>query len=132
MDLYEEKVILMFKSFPKDKEEYILLFEDLRSIQQEGVMFYYWDNYSRYIDIFVGGVGIFRKRLNLDNEYNFVFCIDNSNKCLSVEKVSMGKADELCERFIPFMLSHGHDRRKIPLLINDFHEFAKFALEYTP
>jgi hypothetical protein len=43
-----------------------------------------------------------------------------------------GTSDIFCDRVLPFILSHGENRKNIPLIMHDFPEFAKFALDYNP
>lgn len=128
---YAEKVILMFRSFPYHRIAYESLYKELQSTRQDGIVYSYYDNHSRFMDICVGGIGIFCKNINIDNEYSLTLTGLCDRKEISLKKVPNDQVDKICEKVIPFLLSNGKNKKTIPLLMNSFPEFAKFALEFV-
>jgi hypothetical protein len=133
---FEKKVLLLFKDFPK--KQYVLeeIIKTLPRSSKYGITITASFEYSYYISIYVEGLGSFRKNWEEDivtDKRTYTFSYSEGDD-LSVGKgiFSFGKeeSDKICERALPFMLSKGKNRKLIPLIIHDFPEFAKFALEY--
>ncbi len=133
---FDKKVFLLFKDFPK--RQYVLeeIIKTLPRSSRYGITITASFEYSYNICIFVEGLGSFRKHWEEDmvtdkRLYKFSY---SEGEDLGVDKSSesFGKeeSDKICERALPFMLSKGKNRKHIPLIIHDFPEFAKFALEY--
>lgn len=131
---YTERTISVFKTFINDMGTFKELFKILSKDNKNGIIFDYHTCYSNYLCIHVGGVGLLRLHYNIDeSSCTFSFKEDNNNLKDSLEKVVYTQSDlnALCDKIIPFMVTKGEDRTDIPLLMNIFPSFAKFALEFV-
>lgn len=129
-----ELVITMFKVFNGDMDRFKELFDILSKDKFNGILFHYHRNHSTYLDMHVGGVGILTLHYDLtDMRCIFSFKKDNDHLSPEVNKDIYTKMDmdTIIDNIIPFMVSKGGDRRRIPLLLNIFPEIVKFALEFT-
>lgn len=130
---YIDKAIKLFRYFPKEDAYFHALFNSLQYSRK-----YIRFSYSTYgnitLDVDVPNIGILRKHLDDTEEGVSLFSISfhrNSNTdFIKTENLNRNDADLVCERALPFLLSNGNNKIGIPLLVNDFPEFAKFALEY--
>lgn len=134
---FESKVIMLFKMFPRN-QSYAEQVQELLRYQKNRVEINCSYSEIYFIEIHVSKLGSFKKiweedPLTEEKIYRFSYSVGDEyiDKVVSKE-LNKAQSDLFCERALPFMLSHGYDRRKIPLLINDFPEFANFALEYSP
>jgi hypothetical protein len=134
---YEDKVMFMFQIFPKN----ILYFEELyRSAQygQNGVQLHYCIDHIYYVEFYTIGLGSLKKYWEKDEItdeyiYRFVFCEgDEYSDGAQSDPFNKVNSDIFCKRALPFMMSYGQNKQDLPLIIHDFPEFAKYALEYIP
>lgn len=132
--LYINSVIVMFKIFHQDMGNFRTLFDALSSDKDQGIVFNYHYNHSNFLDMHVGGVGLLRLHYDMDlKKCILTFKKDNSNLTREFEKIFDTKIDldQVCENILPFLISKGTDKRKIPLILNIYPSFAKFALEFV-
>lgn len=131
---YIEYVIMMFKIFHQDMGKFRILFDMISSDKDKGIVYNYHYNYSNFLDMHVGGVGLLRLHYDIDlKKCNLTFKRDNRNLDPEFEKVFNTKMDldMVCEKILPFLVSKGADKIKIPLVMRDYPSFAKFALEFV-
>lgn len=135
---YEEKVIQLFKIFPTDTLYASDLLDSIQRVHKKGINFYSIAESYYSLDMYVDGLGSFKKLWGINvirdvREYSFSFYIgDSVTKGLDSDSFSKEESNILCERALPFMVSYGHNKDGIPLIIHDFPKFAKFALGYVP
>jgi hypothetical protein len=134
---FKERVLLMFKMFPGSQA----YFEELYlSVQygRKGIKVSYCAEDIYVIDVYVEGLGTLKKHweeaeLDESRIYRFSFCAgEDYGPGVHSGPFNKEKSDIFCERALSFMLSYGHNKRQVPLILHDFPEFAKFALEYVP
>lgn len=123
-----------FMAFPKDRELVKELCASLYSHKKYGFNIYYSFDESKFIELYIEKFGGIRK------EYDFTDCPerfqlnfyegDSYDKGIRTEPLTEKEANNMCKIIVPFFLSDGKKRDKVPLLINDFPEFANFALRY--
>lgn len=133
-----DRAILLFQSFPGKLTYFEEVFETLRNARR-GVNFHYIAENAYAVEIYTKGLGTFRmhwEEINIvteENGYRFSFSIlDRLGNSFISKGFDKAKADILSSRVVPFMLSKGNCKKDIPLIIHDFPEFAKYALEFTP
>lgn len=131
----DEKVIMLFKLFPKNQSYSEDVIESLPIINKYGIQVIASYQHTYYIDVYVKGLGSFKKHWGVDSLtdgyiYRFSFA-EGDHTEIQETSGGFGKeaSDKICDRALPFMLSGGEHRRGIPLLLHDFPEFAKFALK---
>jgi len=133
---FKDRVLLMFKMFPA----HVAYFEELyRSVRygKKGIKVSFSCEDIYVIDVYIEGLGTLKKyweeaELDESKIYRFSFCVgEDYGPGVSSEPFEKEASDIFCERALSFMLSYGHDKRQLPLLINVFPEFAKFALGYV-
>lgn len=130
---YVDKVIDLFKIFPGNQR----YFEDLLlSVcnAKRGINVSCISSEIYLVEVYVTGMGTLKKHWEMDDQvFQFSFCVgDDYGEGILSEPFNKKDSDIFCERALPFMLSYGHNKQDIPLLINDFPEFSKYALEYVP
>lgn len=131
---YTEYVIMMFKIFHQDMGNFKKLFEILSSDKDKGIVYSYHNCHTNFLDMHVGGVGLLRLHYHMDEKNcEFIFKKDNNNLDPDIKKIIYTKMDldMVCESILPFLISKGTDKRKIPLILNIYPSFAKFALEFV-
>ena len=142
LELYDipvmDRAILLFQSFPGKMTYFEEIFETLKNIQK-GIFFSYTAENIYVVEIYTVGIGTFRmywEEIDLITKqvgYRFSFSLlDETTKMFTSPGYEKVDADIISSRALPFMVSKGHYKESIPLIIHDFPEFAKFALEYTP
>ncbi len=135
---FEEKVIMLFKLFPKKQSYTEEVIESLPLVNSAGMNISVSHEYTYYIDLFVNGMCSFRKHWDRDDYsdkriYRFSYGTGDALVANIMSPIfDKDSADTLCDRVLPFILSRGANRKSIPLIVHDFPEFAKFALEYNP
>lgn len=135
---FEEKVIMLFKLFPKKQSYTEEVLASLPLLNSLGMNLTVSHEYSYYIDLYVSDMCSFRKHWERDDYsdkriYRFSYGTGDALVPNIMSRVFDKKSSDIfCDRVLPFILSHGEDRKYIPLIVHDFPEFAKFALEYNP
>lgn len=135
---FDEKVIMLFKMFPK-KQSYIEeVIESFPLINKAGMNISVSHEYVYYISLYVHGLCCFKKYWETaaytDKKiYRFSYNTgDELTSDIASSEFDKDSSDILCDRVLPFILSRGVNRKSIPLIVHDFPEFAKFALEFNP
>lgn len=135
---YEETVISIFKLFPKKQSYTEEVIKALPSLSKVGYQISVSHEYSYYIDIFISGMCSFRKHWEREDYsdkriYRFSFGTGDALASNTISRVfEKDTSDIFCDRVLPFIFSRGENRKSIPLIMHDFPEFAKFALDYNP
>jgi hypothetical protein len=134
----ESKILEAFEIFPRQYRIDLLL----SAINDEGSNIGIKMNMSLItsttaeddLELYVSDFGVLTKYYDPENEdpYEIRFEIYNNPNHLKLMDLSKEKCNEICRRIIPFMLSRGKNKNDIPLLVNDFQEFAQWALKFNP
>lgn len=133
---FNQRVIQMFKMFPTNPPYFEELYRSVR-YGKRGIRVSFSDDDIYVIDVYVEGLGTLKKHwedaeLEESKIYRFSFCAgEDYSEGVRSDTFQKEASDIFCERALPFMLSYGYDKRRIPLIIHDFPEFAKYALEYS-
>jgi hypothetical protein len=133
---YGQKVLKMFQHFPKIDAYFITLYMSSQ-YKKEGIHLTYCSSEIYFVEIDVTGLGRLRKIWEEieDNFFAalFSFCTpEDFTPRIEAGPFNKEESDKICKRLLPFMISQGANKEDIPLIINDFPDFAKFALEYIP
>lgn len=132
LELYGEKILMLLKEFPAtscieqyQKSEYL----------KEGIQFCLeYTTSEAIITLTVQKLGLIKKYVEFVGVYSknhrFSCSLINDPPLVFSKKFYKNESDTMCERLLPFMLSYGKDKSTIPLILNDFPEFANLALRY--
>jgi len=132
---YTTKIVTLFKIFPKQTPYFMELVRSIE-FEKKGVNFKYAFVGVYFVEMYVEGLGSLRKYWEEDEFddtliYRFTFNpgdeYGHGEKSPPFDKES---SDLFCDRCLPFMISKG--KTGIPLIIHDFPEYARYALEYLP
>lgn len=131
-----ERVEAAFINFPDNQLYYEGILTYVHRLEPDIIFNFIYKTYDYAFEITIKGLCTFRKHLLMDaitgeKSYRFSFKTGNSLDEHSGD-FSKEDANTFCKRALPFMVSYGRDRSTIPLLVNDFLEFSRFALGYTP
>jgi|WetSurMetagenome_2_1015567.scaffolds.fasta_scaffold114606_2 hypothetical protein len=131
---YIEKLLEALKSFP---EGYVSDgYHKGAELSRAGIeLVFDYSTGGDTIALTIEGLGIFRKHreyVAVLNQYKFSFSFSMGQKGTFIfsRRFDKSTSDKLCERVVPFLLSKGEDKSTIPLIINDFPEYAGFALNF--
>lgn len=135
---FDEKVIMLFKMFPK-KQSYIEeVIESFPLLHERGIKISSSFDFTYYIEIDTKGLCSFRKYWERDDYtdkriHRFSYCVEEGDITMHHMSPVFDKAssDLLCDRALPYMLSCGENLRDIPLIMHDFPDFATFALKHA-
>lgn len=136
---FEEKVMDLFMRFPFNQSYSEELYKSIQSNHKRGIQITSFHMNIYWVEIYVENLGTFKKHYDRDSDKG----VNNLYRISFAEKDDHGTGtmsdpflkddvDRVCKNSLPFMLSQGNDKRLIPLLINDFPFFARYALEYQP
>lgn len=133
---YGQRVLKMFQHFPKVDAYFQTLYRSVR-YGKPGISFCFSNDTIRFVEIDTGWVGRLRRSYEEVEDGFFVhifsfYVSEGIAPSMETGAFLKDQADKMCESLLPFMVSYGDNRVNIPLLVNDFPEFAKFALEYVP
>lgn len=130
---YNKKVIELFKNFPADSFYVEELYEALLSERRIGTKVILIRGKICSVELQIYNFASIRK-VCLESNKNefFISYYDYSIEREITSKNFIGeKINGLCDYIFPFIFTCGKDKRYIPLLLNDFSSFARYALEYA-
>jgi hypothetical protein len=131
---YKRKLIELFKNFPSDNSYVKELSEALLSERKIGTNIVQVRGKISYVELQVFKFASIRKvcaECSIDDFFITFFDYSTEKEIIS-ENFPGEKINALCGYILPFILTCGKDKKYIPLLINDFPSFARYALAYTP
>lgn len=133
----EEKILELFKIFPRQNQYYDDLLQSIRIPRGKGLSISSFHQGIYWLEIYLEGFGTFKKHWEIDTDgykgvYSVSFSPGESTKSANeLGPLELDKCNKICEKVISFMSSYGKDKKLIPLLVNDYPAFAKFALEFV-
>lgn len=141
---FEKRIILMFQMYPKNQPYFEELYRSVAFAKSNiKVSYSFSDVYN--VSIYVIGLGTFRKHWEEEDFsdkriFTFSFIKEEdihwspTKSDFEVRSKSFNKEESniICARALPFMVSCGQKKRSLPLLMQDFPDFAGFALSFVP
>ena len=128
-----KKLLNIIKGFP-DEARTIEQYKEGNYLKRGIQLCIEYGTWEAIITLTVFDMGIIRKHTSYTNkETKFSCSIYVPENVFIFSRYFIKKeSDILCERLLPFMLSRGKNKSTIPLIINDFPEFANLAMRYIP
>lgn len=124
-ELYAQKIWDILKVFPEGDPK------NTRSLGSDIKIYFKYRNLIKT----VSGIGVFSKHwlyVAIAKRYKFCYSFCPEGGKALIYSVNMGKriSNRICERVLPFLASRGKDKSTILLIINNFPEYASFALNF--
>jgi len=128
----KDKVLYTFLNFPESHNFLIKSQEDLGLRTAGFKLDYRFSTSASLVSLSIENIGTFEKYWEVvSKSYIYAFNVGEYTTAFS-NRFNKEESDIFCRRALPFMLSYGKDKSTIPLLINDFPDFARFAIRYIP
>lgn len=136
----EEKLIELFNLFPRQSAYYDDLLDSIHIPLEKGLKVSVFNEHGVYwVEAYLTGFGTLKKHcdVNSDTGFKWVYSLsfspgESTNHANELGPLKKDECEEICKKALPFLASFGMDKKLIPLLINDYPEFANRALEYIP
>lgn len=130
---YNKKVLKAFQLFPFESSYNNELYQSLLNDHKKGYGIVLIRTELSSLELQVHGLWSIRKTCIKDDDSFYLSFFDyKTEDDIISENFSYTSSGFLCDNVLPFVLSKGRDRTRIPLIINYFRSFARYALSYVP